>query len=274
MFELRETSLAILAHTDVQSKVSQLANLFDEYQAGRIAINPSGNLNSQNLCLPGRPVKPDLVAPKFVPKRKMDTLEGRAILWHSLAHIEFNAMNLALDAIWRFPNMPQAYYEDWLRVAKEEAYHFGLIDAHLKTFGFSYGDFPAHNSLWEMVERTTDSVIARMALVPRTMEARGLDAVPEIRDRFKQIKDERAVEILEIILHDEIGHVLVGNRWFNFLCANENLSPIPTYRELAEKYRAPTLRGPFNFDAREQAGFTAEELEILESLSEKRTQAA
>lgn len=274
MSELRETSLAILANTDVQSKVSQLASLFAEHQAGRIAINPSSNLNSQNHCLPGRPAKPDLVAPKFVPKRKMDTVEGRAILWHSLAHIEFNAMNLALDAIWRFPNMPQAYYEDWLRVAKEEAYHFGLIDAHLKTFGFSYGDFPAHNSLWEMVERTTDSVIARMALVPRTMEARGLDAVPEIRDRFKQIKDERAVEILEIILHDEIGHVLVGNRWFNFLCANENLSPIPTYRELAEKYRAPTLRGPFNFDAREQAGFTSEELEILESLSEKRTQTA
>jgi uncharacterized ferritin-like protein (DUF455 family) len=274
MLELRETSLAILANTDVQSKVSRLPNLFDEYQAGRIVVNPSASLESQNNCLPGRPTKPELVAPKFVPKRKMDTVDGRAILWHSLAHIEFNAMNLALDAIWRFPNMPKAYYEDWLRVAKEESYHFSLINAHLQSFGFSYGDFPAHNSLWEMVERTTDSVIARMALVPRTMEARGLDAVPEIRDRFKQIKDDRAVEILEIILHDEIGHVLVGNRWFNFLCANDNLSPITTYRELAEKYRAPTLRGPFNFDAREQAGFTAEELELLESLSEKRTQVA
>ena len=274
MLELRETSLAILANTNVQSKVSQLANLFDEYQAGRIVVNLAGNPDSQNNCLPGRPVKPDLVAPKFVPKRKMDTVEGRAILWHSLAHIEFNAMNLALDAIWRFPNMPKAYYEDWLRVAKEESYHFSLINAHLQSFGFSYGDFPAHNSLWEMVERTTDSVIARMALVPRTMEARGLDAVPEIRDRFKQIKDDRAVEILEIILHDEIGHVLVGNRWFNFLCANDNLSPITTYRELAEKYRAPTLRGPFNLDAREQAGFTSEELELLESLSDKRVQVA
>ena len=274
MLELRETSLAILANTDVQSKVGQLANLFDEYQAGRIVVNPSGNLDGQNHCLPGRPAKPDLVAPKFVPKRKMDTVAGRAILWHSLAHIEFNAMNLALDAVWRFPNMPKAYYEDWLKVAKEESYHFSLINAHLQSFGFSYGDFPAHNSLWEMVERTTDSVIARMALVPRTMEARGLDAVPEIRDRFKQIKDDRAVEILEIILHDEIGHVLVGNRWFNFLCANDNLSPITTYRELAEKYRAPTLRGPFNFDAREQAGFTSEELELLESLGEKRAQAA
>jgi uncharacterized ferritin-like protein (DUF455 family) len=278
MLELRETALAILANTDPQSKVAQLFNLYEECLAQRIAINTSNNFadnfTSQEIELPGRPAKPELVAPKFVPKRKMDTVEGRAILWHSLAHIEFNAMNLALDAIWRFPNMPQAYYEDWLKVAKEESYHFSLINAHLQSFGFSYGDFLAHNSLWEMVERTSDSVIARMALVPRTMEARGLDAVPEIRDRFKQIQDDRAVEILEIILHDEIGHVLVGNRWFNFLCANETLSPITAYRELAEKYRAPTLRGPFNFEAREQAGFTSEELELLELLSDKRVQAA
>jgi uncharacterized ferritin-like protein (DUF455 family) len=117
MLELRATSLAILANTDVQSKVSQLANLFDEYQVGRIVVNPADDLDSQNLCLPGRPTKPELVAPKFVPKRKMDTVEGRAILWHSLAHIAFNAMTLALDSIWRFPNIPKPYYEDWLRVA-------------------------------------------------------------------------------------------------------------------------------------------------------------
>jgi uncharacterized ferritin-like protein (DUF455 family) len=274
MLELREASLAILSNTDVQAKVSQLFSLFDEYQAGQIAVNLARNFDGEQFNLPGRPAKPELVAPKFVPKRKMDTLEGRAILWHSLAHIEFNAMNLALDAIWRFPNMPQAYYEDWLRVSKEESYHFSLINAHLQAIGYAYGDFPAHNSLWEMVERTTDSVIARMALVPRTMEARGLDAVPEIRDRFKQIKDDRAVEILEIILRDEIGHVLVGNRWFNFLCANEGLSPIATYRELAKQYRAPTLRGPFNIEARELAGFTSEELSLLESLGEKRAQTA
>jgi uncharacterized ferritin-like protein (DUF455 family) len=204
----------------------------------------------------------------------MDTVEGRAILWHSLAHIEFNAMNLALDAIWRFPDMPQEYYEDWLKVAKEEAYHFSLVNQHMQSFGFSYGDFPAHNSLWEMVERTIDSVIARMALVPRTMEARGLDAVPGIRDRFKQIKDAKAVEILEIILHDEVGHVLIGNRWFNFLCSGEKISPITAYRELARKYHAPSLRGPFNLEARKQAGFTAEELSLLESLGEKRPELA
>ena len=274
MLELRETALAILANTDVQSKVSDLLSLFDEYQNQQVTLNISTGFDSQYLSLPGRPSKPDLVAPKWVPKRRMDTVEGRSILWHSLAHIEFNAMNLALDAIWRFPDMPREYYEDWLKVAKEEAYHFSLVNQHMQSFGFNYGDFPAHNSLWEMVERTTDSVIARMALVPRTMEARGLDAVPGIRDRFKQIKDAKAVEILEIILNDEIGHVLIGNRWFNFLCAGENLSPITAYRELARKYHAPTLRGPFNFEARKQAGFTSEELSLLESLSEKRPQIA
>jgi len=263
LFELRETALAILASTDAQNKVSQLLRVFDGYQNQNITLNLTRNIDAQSLTLPGRPLRPELVLPKLVPKRRMDTPEGRAGLLHSLAHIEFNAMNLALDALWRFPNMPKEYYEDWLKVAKEEAYHFSLVNEHLHSLGFTYGDFPAHNSLWEMVERTTDSVIARMALVPRTMEARGLDAVPMIRDRFKQIKEVRAVEILEIILNDEIGHVLIGNRWFNFLCARQNLSPIATYRELAEKYRAPVLKPPFNMDARKQAGFTAEELHLL-----------
>jgi len=263
MFELRATALAILASSDAQTKASQLLKLFDEYQQQRVTLDTSRKIDSQDLILPGRPVKPELVLPRLVPKRRMDTPEGRAGLLHSLAHIEFNAMNLALDAIWRFPDMPKEYYEDWLKVAKEEAYHFSLVNEHLHSLGFTYGDFSAHNSLWEMVERTTDSVIARMALVPRTMEARGLDAVPSIRDRFKQIKELRAVEILEIILNDEIGHVLIGNRWFNFLCSKENLSPITAYRELAGKYRAPVLKGPFNIEARKQAGFTSEELSLL-----------
>jgi uncharacterized ferritin-like protein (DUF455 family) len=263
MIELRQAALEILAFTDAQVKVSQAFQLFDQYQRQLIELDVAAVLNDLDLGLPGRPLKPKLVLPKMVPKRRMDTPEGRAGLLHSLAHIEFNAMNLALDAIWRFSDMPKEYYEDWLKVAKEEAYHFSLVNAHMQSSGFSYGDFPAHNSLWEMVERTTDSVIARMALVPRTMEARGLDAVPAIRDRFKQIKETRAVEILEIILHDEIGHVLIGNRWFNFLCDADNLSPIAAYRELAEKYSAPILKGPFNLEARKQAGFTVEELNLL-----------
>ena len=263
MPELRQTALELLAITDPQTKVGRVKQLFDEYQEQDIDLDISSVLSSDGRTLPGRPPKPELVPPLTVPKRKMDTLEGRLSLLHSLAHIEFNAMNLALDAIWRFADMPEQYYEDWLKVAKEEAYHFSLIEGHLQSVGVAYGDFPAHNSLWEMVERTADAVIARMALVPRTMEARGLDAVPVIRDRFKQIKDDQVVDILEIILRDEVGHVLIGNQWFNFLCAKESLSPIKTYKELARAYCAPTLRGPFNLEARKQAGFSTEELSLL-----------
>ncbi|QWD63532.1 ferritin-like domain-containing protein [Polynucleobacter sp. MWH-UH2A] len=263
MTELRQAALEILAITDPQIKVSLIFQLFDGYQQQGLKIDSAAIYDGANLQLPGRPQKPELVPPLEVPKRKMDTAEGRASLLHSLAHIEFNAINLALDAIWRFPEMPEQYYADWLKVAKEEAYHFTLINEYLQTIGYSYGDFQAHNSLWEMVERTQDSVIARMALVPRTMEARGLDAVPMIRDRFKQVKDARAVEILEIILRDEIGHVSIGNHWFNYLCNKAAISPISTYRDLARQYRAPKMRGPFNLDARKQAGFTVEELSLL-----------
>lgn len=261
--ELRQTALEILALTDPQSKVSSLNHLFDQYHSDQIYLNTEVLLDADGLCIPGRPIKPELVPPLDVPKRAMNTDQGRASLLHSLAHIEFNAMNLALDAIWRFQGMPKTYYEDWLKVAKEEAFHFSLLDGYLKQLGYAYGDFLAHNSLWEMVERTADAVIARMALVPRTMEARGLDAVPMIRNRFMQIKDARAVEILEIILKDEIGHVLIGNKWFNFLCEQEGLSAISSYKELARKYRAPILRGPFNLEGRKQAGFTTEELNLL-----------
>ncbi len=263
MPELRQTALELLVITDPKTKVDLVKQLFDEYQQARLNLDAVRVLNSDGLTLPGRPQKPELVPPLAVPKRKMDTVEGRLSLLHSLAHIEFNAMNLALDAIWRFPDMPEQYYVDWLKVAKEEAHHFSLIEGHLQSVGVAYGDFPAHNSLWEMVERTADAVIARMALVPRTMEARGLDAVPAIRNRFKQIKDHQVVEILETILRDEVGHVLIGNQWFNFLCIKESLSPIKTYKELARAYCAPTLRGPFNLEARKQAGFTAEELSLL-----------
>ena len=265
MIELRQAALEILALTNPHIKVARAHQLFDSYHSGLIEIDPSACLNSGELNLPGRPERPELVPPLEVPKRKMDTLDGRLSLLHSLAHIEFNAMNLALDAIWRFADMPKQFYEDWLKVAKEEAYHFRLIQEHLQSVGVSYGDFPAHNSLWEMVERTADAVMARMALVPRTMEARGLDAVPAIRDRFKQIKDHKVTQILDIILRDEIGHVYIGNHWFNFLCAQECLSPIQAYKDLAKKYRAPALRGPFNLEARKAAGFTAEELNLLGS---------
>jgi len=213
--------------------------------------------------LPGRPERPHLVAPKAVPQRSMATREGRAGLLHALTHIEFNAINLALDACWRFAGMPEAFYRDWLQVAAEEAQHFALLQAHLASLGYAYGDFPAHDGLWQMAERTRDDVLARMALVPRTLEARGLDASPQVRQRLVGAGDHAAAALVDIILRDEIGHVAIGNRWFHTLCRERHIDPVPTYRHLTERYRAPRLHGPFNLAARRQAGFLPEELAAL-----------
>jgi uncharacterized ferritin-like protein (DUF455 family) len=214
--------------------------------------------------LPGRPTLPRLVSPKNVPARSPFTLEGRAALLHSITHIEFNAINLALDAVWRFPGMPEAYYNDWLQVASEEALHFTLLREHLLNLGFQYGDFDAHDGLWLMTQNTASSITARMALVPRTLEARGLDATPPIQAKLRQAGDQRAVEILDVILRDEVGHVAIGNRWYRWLCARDGLDAESHYPELVKRYFAPKQRPPFNLDARREAGFSEAELQLLQ----------
>ena len=213
--------------------------------------------------LPGRPGRPRLVAPKSVPPRSPFTTEGRAGLLHAIAHIEFNAINLALDAAWRFAGLPEAYYRDWLRVASEEALHFKLLREHLQSLGADYGDFDAHDGLWLMVERTSGDVLARMALVPRTLEARGLDATPPLQAKLQRAGDLRAVEILDVILRDEIGHVAIGNHWYRWLCEREGFDPVALYPELAARYGAPRPRPPFNRSARKAAGFSDVELALL-----------
>ncbi len=216
--------------------------------------------------IPGRPERPLLVAPQDVDRRRsLHTPAGRAAMIHALCHIEFNAINLALDAVWRFAGMPPSYYRDWLRVADEEAYHFTLLADHLGTLGASYGDYPAHNSLWEMTDKTAGDVLARMALVPRTLEARGLDASPPVRAKLAGAGDHAAAAIIDIILRDEVGHVAIGNHWYRWLCGQRGLEPVATYAQLAERYRAPKLRGPFNLDARRAAGFDEDELAWLEA---------
>lgn len=271
--EIRKTALMWLAETNAVDKadgvqtfgfsVFRLTGLNDD----ELGCTIDSNIPlSTSLTIPGRPEKPALVSPLAVKKRSMRTLEGRAALLHALAHIEFNAINLALDAIWRFTDMPKSYYLDWLKVAAEEAHHFLLLNTHLAGLGFQYGDFTGHNSLWEMVDRTKGDVLARMALVPRTMEARGLDASPALRNKLAQAGDAQAAEILDIILADEIGHVAIGNRWFNYLCEKDNLEPLSTYTRLCHTYAAPRLRGPFNLDARRKAGFSeAELLSLMQS---------
>ena len=162
--------------------------------------------------------------------------------------------------------MPEDFYRDWLRVAVEEAYHFSLLHTHLQTLGHRYGDFPAHDGLWAMCEKTQDDITARMALVPRTLEARGLDATPLIQAKLRAVGTPDALaacDILRIILRDEIGHVAIGNHWYRWLCARQGLEPVAHYRVLARQYGAPRLKGPFNTDARRQAGFVDTELSAL-----------
>jgi len=221
--------------------------------------------SSEPAGIPGRPDKPALVAPQQVKARSVATAEGRAALIHSLAHIEFNAINLALDIIWRFGGMPGDFYSDWMQVAKDEARHFALLDQHLAGMGHSYGDFPAHDGLWEMAQRTRHDVLARLALVPRTLEARGLDVSLPIRNKLAAAGDTQAAAILDIILRDEITHVAIGNRWYRHVCGSRGLDPLTQYDELARTYRAPRLRGPFNIEARRSAGFTDEELLALKA---------
>jgi uncharacterized ferritin-like protein (DUF455 family) len=257
--ELRRAALAALQVPDPAAKcraVSDLAALLPPVDTAAALEEPAQ--------LPGRPPQPRLVPPKDVPQRSLTTIEGRAALLHALAHIEFNAINLALDACWRFAGMPAEYYRDWLHVAAEEAQHFGLLQAHLATLGFAYGDFPAHDGLWQMARRTRDDVLARMALVPRTLEARGLDASPLVRRRLVGAGDHAAAAIIDVILRDEIGHVSIGNRWFHHLCRERDIEPVSSYLRLTGEYDAPRLHGPFNLAARRQAGFLPAELAALE----------
>lgn len=260
--ELRCAALHLLTCNQVAPKVEAMQELWRQWQAENLTLAPHSILD-EPAGIPGRPPRPELVPPRQLKHRSMTSVDGRAALLHALAHIEFNAFNLALDAIWRFSDMPSAYYSDWLQVAQEEALHFSLLQAHLGTQGYAYGDFAAHNSLWEMVEKTRGDVLARMALVPRTLEARGLDASPALRAKLAQAGDAGAAHILDIILQDEIGHVAIGNRWYRWLCAQRNLEPMATYAILVRQYQAPVLRAPFNLEARRAAGFTEEELERL-----------
>jgi len=212
---------------------------------------------------PGRPELPRLVPGARVGRRGVGTVAGRAALLHAIVHIEFNAINLALDAVQRFSGMPGQFYRDWMRVAGEEAYHFEILRAHLRHLGAGYGDFDAHGSLWEMCEKTSHDVLHRMALVPRVLEARGLDVTPGIQERLAQAGDHNAVSLLDIILRDEIGHVAIGNRWFRHCCEQRGLEPQAIFLQLLDEYYPKGLFGPFNIEAREQAGFSRSELERL-----------
>ena len=259
LFEAAHACLMASA-PDTKVEMTQAAAL--AWRNGELSLKASDEPLS--VSKPGRPATLKLVSPRDLPRRKPTTAEGRAILIHALTHIEFNAINLAWDAVYRFRDMPTEFYDDWVRVAAEEAYHFSLLRAHLRTLGHDYGDYPGHNGLWEMAVKTAHDVMVRMALVPRCLEARGLDVNPGIKAKLVENGDEKAGELLDIILRDEIGHVSIGNHWFRHLSQERGLDVESTYRDLVEHYMKGQMRGPFHIEARRQAGFSEEELAYLE----------
>ena len=245
-----------------EGKVALTREAFDALREGRLSLRDDG-LSPETIGAPGRPLRPRLVMPRDVPQRGLGTDEGRAALVHAVAHIEFNAINLAWDAVYRFRGMPDDYYRDWVSVAHDESRHFTLLAARLAQLGHAYGDFDAHNGLWEMATKTAGSCLARMALVPRVLEARGLDVTPGMIARLRSVGDDATADILEVILREEVPHVAAGTRWFRFCCEREGRDPDATFHALLAEFVPTGLRGPFNLDARRAAGFAEAELKQL-----------
>ena len=253
---------------DVDRKLAAVAGVAERLSRGELEI--AADFVPVAIDEPGRPERPRLVPPRELERRSTGSSEAHAALIHAVAHIEFNAVNLALDAACRFPGLPMQYYVDWLHVAAEEAIHFSLLRAHLRGLGYDYGDFPAHDGLWQMARKTAHDPLVRMALVPRVLEARGLDASPAMIRRLQAAGDARGAEILGIILRDEVGHVAIGSRWFRHLCAERGLEPEATFERMLAQYDAPRPVLPLNVDARRCALFSARELEQLEQLAKSR----
>ena len=265
--DLFSRALEALQACDPDRKVELTQRLAADWQAWRLELDVPPNL--PELTRPGRPDRPVLVPPRKLTKRGMGSLRGRQALVHAVAHIELNAIDLALDAAFRFRDMPRAFYDDWVQVALEEAGHFLLVRGRLRRLGCDYGDFPAHDGLWSLALETARDPLLRMALVPRVMEARGLDVTPGMIERFREAGDLETVDVLGVILRDEVGHVRAGSRWLRFLCEQRGLDPEITYFDLLERHLPGAVRCPLHREARRQAGFSESELTHLESLCER-----
>ncbi len=265
MQSLFTTARDCLDATTPEDKVARTSVAAEAFARDERAI-PDDAPPPEPIRMPGRPPTPKLVPPRALPQRGFGTWEGRAVFLHAIAHIEFNAIDLAWDAVYRFRGMPRDYYADWVTVANDEARHFVLLRERLRAFGHDYGDFDAHNGLWEMAEKTAHDGLARMALVPRVLEARGLDVTPGMIAKLRQLGDDASADILEVILREEVAHVAAGSRWFRWYCARDGVEPVPRFRELLAEYARNSLRGPFNRAARTAAGFCDEELSALEQL--------
>ena len=265
MKSLFESTEEVLLSKEIEDKTQGTQKLKQDFEKGK--LNHDKAFPIQELVEAGYPTFLNFVAPKDLPRRRLGSPLGKVALLHSLAHIEFNAINLALDAVYRFQQMPSRYYSEWLKVAADEARHFQLLQARLNQVGSSYGEFPVHSGLWEMAENTAHDVLVRMALVPRVMEARGLDVTPGMVSKLRKIKDSESAQVLQLIWEEEIQHVSIGSHWFQYLCHLRNICPETTYLRLLNQYFSGRLRGPLHQEARLQAGFSESELAALEQLA-------
>ena len=262
MTDLFSAARACLDAAMPDDKPALTLAMAEAFKRGELAID-AAIATPAPIRMPGRPAKPKLVHPRELPRRGFGSDEGRAAFIHAVAHIEFNAIDLAWDAVYRFRDMPRDYYADWVAVAHDEARHFSMLRTRLREFGHDYGDFDAHNGLWELAEKTAHDGLARMALVPRVLEARGLDVTPAMIVKLRALGDDATADILDIILREEVAHVAAGSRWYRWHCERAGVEPRTRFRELLREYASGVLHKPFNVEARLQAGFDIEELESL-----------
>lgn len=264
---LRGAAVAALAAADLGEKLRLTDHAGTGWFGRRFSLlSPTdGPLPAR----PGRPEKPELVSPRIVKRHSVHTAEGRIALIHALAHIELNAIDLALDIVARFCRepVPRSFFDGWMTVALEEAKHFRLLSRRLESLGSHYGALPAHDGLWQAVEATAHDLGARLAIVPLILEARGLDVTPSLLDKLHGVGDDETASILEIIYRDEKKHVAIGAKWFRFLCARENRNPASRFQELVRECFRGEVKAPFNDRARAEAGLTPTFYRSLSSLS-------
>ena len=256
---LFDAARACLDADSIQSKLELTFAAAEAFARGDLIARDDAP-PPEPIRMPGRPPLPRLVAARDVPRRGLGSDEGRAAFVHAIAHIEFNAIDLAWDAVYRFRGLPPRFHADWVGIAADEARHFTLLRTRLQQLGHDYGSFDAHNGLWEMAAKTALDGLARMALVPRVLEARGLDVTPGMIVKLRALGDEATVAILEVILREEVGHVAAGSRWYRWYCEREGVEPLTRFRQLLAEHARGSIRGPFNIEARLAAGFTSEEL--------------
>ena len=264
---LRGLAIRALAEADLDAKREITLHAGERWFARTLGL--SSPLDPSLPSRPGRPAEPALVSPRFVPRRSVHTAEGRIAMIHALAHIELNAIDLALDIVARFCGqpVPRSFFDGWMTVAMDEAKHFGLLSVRLHEMGSRYGAIPAHDGLWQAVEATAHDLTARLAIVPLVLEARGLDVTPSLLEKLAEVGDHETATILDIIYNDEKKHVAIGAKWFRFLCARERIDPARRFQELVRECFRGEVKAPFNDRARAEAGLTPTFYRSLSSLS-------